>query len=99
MARGLQPGCSARQPRHDGRPGGTGVGRGARCQAGLSDRDLGWRLMALEPELARRSVCQRHAARPTMNVMPSVPSLGPRGEGWLVLQVMMLALVAAGGVI
>jgi protein-S-isoprenylcysteine O-methyltransferase Ste14 len=32
-----------------------------------------------------------------MNVMPSVPSLGPRGEGWLVLQVVMLALVAAGG--
>lgn len=31
--------------------------------------------------------------------MTSVPSLGSRGEGWLVLQVVMLALVAAGGVI
>lgn len=29
--------------------------------------------------------------------MSRVPSLGPRGEGWLGLQVVMLALVAAGG--
>jgi protein-S-isoprenylcysteine O-methyltransferase Ste14 len=34
-----------------------------------------------------------------MDAMSSVPSLGPRGEGWLVLQIVMLLLVAAGGVI
>jgi protein-S-isoprenylcysteine O-methyltransferase Ste14 len=34
-----------------------------------------------------------------MDAMSLVPSLGPRGEGWLVLQVVMLLLVAAGGVI
>ena len=34
-----------------------------------------------------------------MGAMSLVPSLGPRGEGWLVLQVVMLVLVAAGGVI
>jgi protein-S-isoprenylcysteine O-methyltransferase Ste14 len=33
-----------------------------------------------------------------MDAMSLVPSLGPRGEGWLALQVVMLLLVAAGGV-
>jgi protein-S-isoprenylcysteine O-methyltransferase Ste14 len=34
-----------------------------------------------------------------MEAMSSVPSLGPRGEGWLALQVVMLLLVAASGAI
>jgi protein-S-isoprenylcysteine O-methyltransferase Ste14 len=34
-----------------------------------------------------------------MDAMSLVPSLGPRGEGWVVLQVVMLVLVAAGGAI
>jgi protein-S-isoprenylcysteine O-methyltransferase Ste14 len=32
-----------------------------------------------------------------MSSMSSVPSLGPRGEGWVVLQFVTLGLVAAGG--
>jgi protein-S-isoprenylcysteine O-methyltransferase Ste14 len=34
-----------------------------------------------------------------MGAMSSVPSLGPRGEGWVVLQLVALGLVAAGGVL
>lgn len=31
--------------------------------------------------------------------MSHVPSLGPRGEGWLAIQLVLLALVAVGGVL
>lgn len=32
-----------------------------------------------------------------MGVMSSLPSLGPRGEGWVVLQFVLLGLIAAAG--